>query len=51
MAACGGPFVRRTFPELESHHKNKGHESTEHCEQDVPALIAEAAPSLKEDEC
>ena len=31
-----------------THHKDKGHEATEDCEQDVAALIAEAAARLKE---
>lgn len=33
-----------------THHKDKGHEPTENCEEDVPPLIAEAATSLKENE-
>ena len=33
-----------------THHKDKGHEAAEDCEEDVAPFIAEAAPSLKKDE-
>lgn len=35
---------------LETYHKHKGHEAAEDREQNMPALIAEAATSLKQDE-
>lgn len=46
----GSQSVQQNQNQRVTYTKHKGHQSTEDCEQDVSAFIAEAATSLKKDE-